>query len=103
MVAMPKFIGDGFYMCTMRVEYEWKPIKCLSCKVVGHVPDGCPRKIASDVVKNLKNPTQPTRGVPIGIQFGFKSTKQIYKPVSNKNGISTSGKKRKGDFSVVGF
>ncbi|GJS21835.1 zinc finger, CCHC-type containing protein [Tanacetum coccineum] len=24
-VAMPKIIGEGFYMCTIRVEYEWKP------------------------------------------------------------------------------
>ncbi|GJZ29914.1 ribonuclease H-like domain-containing protein [Tanacetum coccineum] len=33
MVAMPKLVGEGFYMCTIRVEYEWKPPRCLSCKV----------------------------------------------------------------------
>nr|GEV53635.1 hexokinase-1-like isoform X1 [Tanacetum cinerariifolium] len=26
-VAMPKLVGDGFYMCNVRVEYEWKPPK----------------------------------------------------------------------------
>ncbi|GKG51365.1 hypothetical protein Tco_0541749, partial [Tanacetum coccineum] len=25
MVVMPKLVGDGFYTCTVRVEYEWKP------------------------------------------------------------------------------
>nr|GEU83181.1 zinc finger, CCHC-type [Tanacetum cinerariifolium] len=25
MVAMPKLIGEGFYICIIRVEYEWKP------------------------------------------------------------------------------
>nr|GEY41736.1 hypothetical protein [Tanacetum cinerariifolium] len=25
MVDMPKLVGDWFYMCTIRVEYEWKP------------------------------------------------------------------------------
>ncbi|GKA70712.1 hypothetical protein Tco_0776851, partial [Tanacetum coccineum] len=24
-VVMPKLIGEGFYMCSIRVEYEWKP------------------------------------------------------------------------------
>ncbi|GJT23068.1 putative ribonuclease H-like domain-containing protein [Tanacetum coccineum] len=24
-VAMPKLVGEGFYLCTIRVEYEWKP------------------------------------------------------------------------------
>ncbi|GKE26691.1 hypothetical protein Tco_1442075 [Tanacetum coccineum] len=24
MVALPKLVGEGFYMCTIRVEYEWK-------------------------------------------------------------------------------
>ncbi|GJT53990.1 hypothetical protein Tco_0989044, partial [Tanacetum coccineum] len=54
----------------------------------------CPYKIASDVVNNLKNLRQATRGVPVGPKVGFKSTKQIYRPVSNKNDASTSGKKK---------
>ncbi|GKG35405.1 hypothetical protein Tco_0440559, partial [Tanacetum coccineum] len=33
-VAMPKLVGEGFYMCTIHVEYEWKPPKCSSCKVL---------------------------------------------------------------------
>nr|GEV28256.1 hypothetical protein [Tanacetum cinerariifolium] len=24
-VAMPKIIGEGYYTCTIRIEYEWKP------------------------------------------------------------------------------
>ncbi|GKD12951.1 reverse transcriptase domain-containing protein [Tanacetum coccineum] len=24
-MAMPKLVGEGFYTCTVRVEYEWKP------------------------------------------------------------------------------
>nr|GEU66051.1 putative zinc knuckle CX2CX4HX4C [Tanacetum cinerariifolium] len=30
-VAMPKFIGEGYYTCTVHVEYEWKPSRCLRC------------------------------------------------------------------------
>ncbi|GJW33240.1 hypothetical protein Tco_0053272 [Tanacetum coccineum] len=37
MEAMPKLAGEGFSLCTRRVAYEWKPPRCLSCKVFGHV------------------------------------------------------------------
>ncbi|GKD69235.1 hypothetical protein Tco_1323325 [Tanacetum coccineum] len=32
-VAVPKLIGEGFFICTIRVEYDWKPPRCSSCKV----------------------------------------------------------------------
>ncbi|GJW29831.1 hypothetical protein Tco_0046706 [Tanacetum coccineum] len=79
-VAMPKLVGEGFYMCTIRVEYVWKPPKHLSCKVFGYVLDECPKKIISDAMKNLKNPRQATRGVQVG-----------------PNGANTSGKKKQAE------
>ncbi|GKD15058.1 putative reverse transcriptase domain-containing protein, partial [Tanacetum coccineum] len=33
MVAMPKLVVEGFYICTIHIEYEWKPPRCSSCKV----------------------------------------------------------------------
>ncbi|GJT71540.1 hypothetical protein Tco_1030826 [Tanacetum coccineum] len=68
-VAMPKLVGEGFYMCTIRVEYEWKP------------------------------PRQATKGVLVGLNVSFKSTKPIYRPVSNNNGASTSSKKKQAEVS----
>ncbi|GKD25402.1 hypothetical protein Tco_1231616, partial [Tanacetum coccineum] len=46
---------------------------------------------------NLNNPRQATRGVSIGPKVSFKLTKQIYTPVSNKNGVSTSGKNKQAE------
>ncbi|GKG14724.1 zinc knuckle CX2CX4HX4C containing protein, partial [Tanacetum coccineum] len=66
MVAMPKLVGEGFYMYTIVVEYEWKRPKCSSCKVFGHILDECPKNIVSDVMKNLKNPRQASRVVYVG-------------------------------------
>ncbi|GJY27282.1 hypothetical protein Tco_0402008 [Tanacetum coccineum] len=44
--------------------------------------DKCPKKIVSDVLKNLKIPRQAVRGGPVGSKFGskvqFKPTKQVY-------------------------
>ncbi|GJS54245.1 putative reverse transcriptase domain-containing protein [Tanacetum coccineum] len=53
-VAMPKLVGEGFYTCNVRVEYEWKTPRCVCCKVFCHVQDVCPKTIDSDVVKNMK-------------------------------------------------
>nr|GEV02620.1 zinc knuckle CX2CX4HX4C [Tanacetum cinerariifolium] len=65
-VGMPKLVGGGVYMCTIHVEYEWKPSRCSSCKVFGHILDECPKNICSDVVKNLKTHRQAARGVQVG-------------------------------------
>nr|GEV05203.1 hypothetical protein [Tanacetum cinerariifolium] len=70
-VAMPKLVGEGFYMCTIRVEYEWKPLRCSSYKVFGHVIDECYKNIISDVEKNLKNPKRFARGVHVGLKVYY--------------------------------
>nr|GEV05649.1 hypothetical protein [Tanacetum cinerariifolium] len=91
---MPKLIGEGFYLCTIRVEYEWKPPRCSSCKVFDHVLDECLKKIVSDVVKNLKSPIQAARGVQVSPKVGFKPTKKAYILVSNKNIVNISSTKK---------
>ncbi|GKC74407.1 hypothetical protein Tco_1120290 [Tanacetum coccineum] len=55
-VVMPKLVRDGFYT---RI-------------------DECPKIIDSDVVKNMKKPSQATRSVLVGPNVGFR-------PVSNSN------------------
>ncbi|GJV42091.1 hypothetical protein Tco_1420531 [Tanacetum coccineum] len=55
-MAMPKLFGEGFYT---RI-------------------DECPKIIDSDVVKNMKKPSQATRSVLVGPNVGFR-------PVSNSN------------------
>ncbi|GKB40169.1 hypothetical protein Tco_0885111 [Tanacetum coccineum] len=61
-VVVPKLVGERFSMYTIHIEYEWKHLRCSSCKV--------------------------------GPKLGFKPAKQVYQPVSKKNGASTSGKKK---------
>ncbi|GJS84132.1 putative RNA-directed DNA polymerase [Tanacetum coccineum] len=95
MVAMPKLIGEGFYTCTIRVEYEWKPPMCTCCKIFSHVVDECPKNIGLDVAKNLKNPIHAPRGVPVGPKMGFKLVKQVYIHVSKKNNAHSCGNKKK--------
>ncbi|GJX80154.1 hypothetical protein Tco_0328303 [Tanacetum coccineum] len=69
LVVMPKLDGEGFYTCYVRVEYEWKPPRCVCCKIFGHVQDKCPKNIDSEVVSkkyivntsdNKKKDVEPT-------------------------------------------
>ncbi|GJV99139.1 hypothetical protein Tco_1554391, partial [Tanacetum coccineum] len=64
-VAMHKLVGEGFYTCNIRVEYEWKP----------H--------------------SQAPRGVPVGAKVEFKPVKQVYRHVAKKTNTNTSGSKKK--------
>nr|GEW27708.1 hypothetical protein [Tanacetum cinerariifolium] len=80
MVALPKLIKEGFYTCTIRVKYEWKPPKCVCCKVFGHVKDECPNNIGSDVANNLKNPSQAPKGVSVGPKKDVESRKEVSNP-----------------------
>ncbi|GJS93426.1 putative reverse transcriptase domain-containing protein [Tanacetum coccineum] len=55
----------------------------------------CPKNIDSDMVKNMKNPSQAPKGVSIGPKVGFKPTKQVFRQVSKKNNVNTSSNKKK--------
>ncbi|GJT38091.1 hypothetical protein Tco_0937956 [Tanacetum coccineum] len=72
-VAMLKLVGDGFYTCNVRVEYEWKSLR----------------------ENNLKKPSQAPRGVSVGPKVGFKPTKQAYRAVPKQTNANTRGGRNK--------
>nr|GEV50818.1 hypothetical protein [Tanacetum cinerariifolium] len=76
-VAMPKITKEGHYTCNDCVEYEWKPPKCSSCKVFGHIHEECPKNTGAGEKKTVKKPSQTSEGVPIGPKMGFKPQKNI--------------------------
>ncbi|GKA18655.1 hypothetical protein Tco_0698570 [Tanacetum coccineum] len=87
------------------VEYEWKPPKCSSCKVFGHILNEFPKKIISDVAKNLKNPRQATRGVPVGSKQVVVCRQEVSKSnpfdalnlIKNDDDLDTNGGISKSD------
>ncbi|GKD39197.1 putative reverse transcriptase domain-containing protein, partial [Tanacetum coccineum] len=93
-VAMPKIKGEGHYICNVRVEYEWKPSRCASCKVFGHIHEECPKNTSAGEKKTLKKPSQTSQGVSVGPKMGFKPQKE-YRPVPKKPNASSSGNKKK--------
>ncbi|GJT27363.1 kinase-like domain, phloem protein 2-like protein [Tanacetum coccineum] len=89
-VAMLRIMGEGHYTCNVRVEYEWKPPRCSSCKVFGHIHEECSKNTGADEKKTIKKPSQISRGVPVGPEMGFKPQKE-YRHVPKKPNPSSSG------------
>ncbi|GJU67134.1 RNA-directed DNA polymerase, eukaryota, reverse transcriptase zinc-binding domain protein [Tanacetum coccineum] len=94
-VAMPKLTREGHYICNVRVEYEWKPPRCASCKIFGHIHEECPKNTGVGEKKTMKSSGQTSRGVPIGPKMGFKPQKE-YRPVPKKPTASSSSNMKKG-------
>nr|GEU43591.1 nucleotide-diphospho-sugar transferase [Tanacetum cinerariifolium] len=67
-MAMPKTTREGHYTCNVRVEYEWKPPRCSSCKVFGHIHEECLKNTGVDEKKTVKKPSQTSRGVSKGVE-----------------------------------
>ncbi|GJZ92101.1 cytokinin dehydrogenase 3-like protein [Tanacetum coccineum] len=93
-VAMPKITKEGHYICNVRVEYEWKPPRRLSCKVFRHIHEEYLKNIGAGKKKTVKKPSQTSRGVPVGSKMGFKPQKE-YQPVTKMPNASSSGNKKK--------
>ncbi|GKE12119.1 retrotransposon protein, putative, ty1-copia subclass [Tanacetum coccineum] len=94
-VTMPKITREGHYTCNVRVEYEWKPPRCLSCKVFRHIHEECLKNTGVGEKKVVVKPSQTSRGVPIGPKKGFKPQEE-YRPVPKKPTATSSGNKKKG-------
>ncbi|GKE39619.1 hypothetical protein Tco_1463024 [Tanacetum coccineum] len=94
-VDMPRITREGHYTCNVRVEYEWKPPRCSSCKVFGHIHEECPKNTCVGEKKTVKKSSQTFRGVPVGPKMGFKPQRE-YRPISKKSIASSSGNKKKG-------
>nr|GEV32709.1 hypothetical protein [Tanacetum cinerariifolium] len=93
--VMPKITREGYYSCNIRVEYEWKPPRCVCCKVYGHVQEEYPKNISTDEMKNLKKASQTPKGILVGPKMGFKPSKQVYQHVSKKPTTNASINKKK--------
>ncbi|GKE46239.1 retrotransposon protein, putative, ty1-copia subclass, partial [Tanacetum coccineum] len=94
-VVMPEITREGHYACNVHVEYEWKPLRCSSCKVFGHIHKECPKNTGSCEKKTVKKHSQTSLGIPVGPKIGFKPHKE-YRPIPKNSTASSSGNKKKG-------
>ncbi|GJV07232.1 zinc knuckle CX2CX4HX4C containing protein [Tanacetum coccineum] len=82
--------GDGFTNETIRVEYEWRPPRCDTCKIFGHVHDYCPKKVVSPPIVATSNVVTPNaEKTNDGFQTVSKKKKRKGKSKSTNGGQFT--------------
>ncbi|GJW96750.1 ribonuclease H-like domain-containing protein [Tanacetum coccineum] len=60
-VAMPKLVREEFYMCTIHVEYEWKPPRCHEKLII----DGKVSLVDEEKVDYADNPDSEDKVEPV--------------------------------------
>ncbi|GJU55054.1 zinc knuckle CX2CX4HX4C containing protein [Tanacetum coccineum] len=89
-IGIPSLSGDDFTKETIRVEYEWRPPRCDTCKIFGHVHDYCPKKVASPPIVATSNVVTPNvEKTNDGFQTVGKKKKRKGKSKSTNGGQST--------------
>nr|GEV52617.1 hypothetical protein [Tanacetum cinerariifolium] len=66
---MLKITWEGHYICDFRVKYEWKPHRCESRMVFGHIHVESLKNTVASEKKSLKKPSQTCRGVLVGSEI----------------------------------
>ncbi|GJW42719.1 copia protein [Tanacetum coccineum] len=90
-VVMPKITREGHYTCNVRVEYEWKPPRCSSCKVFGHIHEECMKNTGAGEKKTVKKPSQTSQGVEPTIEVSNSNPFDVLNSVDNDVEFGTNG------------
>nr|GEV78029.1 hypothetical protein [Tanacetum cinerariifolium] len=51
-IDIPREDGKGYTTVTIRIEYEWQPPRCGTCKIYDHLESVCPMKPKAGPIKN---------------------------------------------------
>ncbi|GJV68572.1 zinc knuckle CX2CX4HX4C containing protein [Tanacetum coccineum] len=88
-IRIPSLTWDDFTKETIYVEYEWRPPRCDTCKIFGHVHDNYPKKVATHPIVVTSNVVTPTvEKTNDGFQTVGKKKKKKGKSKSNNHGQS---------------
>ncbi|GJT62467.1 zinc knuckle CX2CX4HX4C containing protein [Tanacetum coccineum] len=86
-IGIPSLTVDDFTKETIRVKYEWRPPRCVLCKIFGHVHDMCPKKVVSPHIVTTSNVVTPTVEKTIdGFQTVGKNKKRKGRSKSTNGG-----------------
>ncbi|GJX67790.1 beta-caryophyllene synthase [Tanacetum coccineum] len=93
-VAMPKITREGHYTCNVRVEFEWKPLRCSSYKVFGHVHVECTKNTEYRPVTRKPNASSSgnkKKGVELTIEVSNSNPFDVLNSVDNDGEFGTNG------------
>ncbi|KAJ0746720.1 hypothetical protein HanOQP8_Chr05g0181201 [Helianthus annuus] len=96
-LAIPKMDEEGYITERVKVEYEWKPLRCATCCLFGHDENTCSKvdrgKLKQVVVDDEGFVTDRRRVAKRSYLQKKQKPKVIYRPKLNTIGASTSGTK----------
>ncbi|XP_022019349.1 uncharacterized protein LOC110919385 [Helianthus annuus] len=96
-LAIPKLDEEGYLMEKVKVEYEWKPLRCAACCLFGHSDATCP----TSATLKPKQVTTDDEGFVTDkrkvAKYGFPQKKQkpkfVYRQKNSHAGTGPSGTK----------
>ncbi|GJW67233.1 cytokinin dehydrogenase 3-like protein [Tanacetum coccineum] len=95
-VAMLKITREGHYTCNVRVEYEWKPPRCSSCKFFRHIHEECSKNTGPEYRPVRKKTTASSsdnkkKGVEPTIEVSNSNPFDVLNSVDNDEELGTYG------------
>ncbi|GKC99634.1 nucleotide-diphospho-sugar transferase [Tanacetum coccineum] len=92
-MAMPKITRKGHYICNVRIEYEWKPPRCSSCKDFGHIHEECSKNTSAGEKKipNAGPSGNKKKGVEPTIEVSNSNPFDVLNSVNNDVEFCTNG------------
>ncbi|GKE46065.1 zinc knuckle CX2CX4HX4C containing protein, partial [Tanacetum coccineum] len=91
-IGIPSLSEDDFTKETIRVKYEWRPPRCDTCKIFGHVHDYCPKKVVSPPIVATSNVVTPNaEKTNDGFQMVGKTKKRKATTSAPKKGTTYVG------------
>ncbi|XP_021985768.1 uncharacterized protein LOC110881951 [Helianthus annuus] len=97
-IAIPKMDEEGYILEQVKVEYEWKPLRCATCCLFGHDANACSKgdkgKAKHVVIDDEGFVTDRKRMAKQSFPQKKQKPRVIYRPKLNKSGASTSGTKK---------
>ncbi|XP_021991394.1 uncharacterized protein LOC110888163 [Helianthus annuus] len=96
-IAIPKMDEEGYIMEHIKVEYEWRPLRCATCCLFGHDEHSCSKndkgKAKQVTIDEEGFVTDRKRVAKQAFPQKKQRPKFMYKPKMNNYGASTSGTK----------
>ncbi|GJT23946.1 zinc knuckle CX2CX4HX4C containing protein [Tanacetum coccineum] len=91
-IGIPSLSEDDFTKETIHIEYEWRPPRCDTCNIFGHVHDYNPKKVASPPIVAISNVVTPNaEKTNDGFQMVGKTKKRKATTSAPKTGTTHVG------------
>ncbi|GJT64300.1 zinc knuckle CX2CX4HX4C containing protein [Tanacetum coccineum] len=90
-IDIPRDDGKGYTTVNVRIEFEWQPLRCGTCKIFDHLESVCPMKRVagpskkSDMQADVKKDKRYIKGYRVNIPKSKLVYRAVVKPQGDNN------------------